>query len=480
MAPTVAVAAGPSRTKLRGETVVVIFTKRDAAQRVGLELGQSKDGQWVVVGSIQPGTLCAVFPELKPGARLLDVRTGGTLHRLPSVKRAAELMSTAVGEVELTFMPLLDRYGFIVSTAQFAARPVTRQMLRHENSQLRKWTKRVATAKAWQKYATRKPAKLELRIRQGVPDAVRGFVWKILSAAKAPEGFRVDGLYVSLCARDAQRTTNAAAGSAPHAHAASAAAAHAQIAKDVPRTMTEHIFFRAAPSSSASSSAAGEEVQNGQAALARLLHAYAAFNPSLGYTQGMSSYAAVLLLYMTEEDAFWTFATLMQFCGLAGLFTEGFPLLHQCYDTWQAALRKHLPRLYAHINAQLLDFLSLRPAEYEEMVRERRHERALLPGVYTTYWFQTMLVGGESPAPSSVAPRLMDSILLDGNLAVTFQVALAMLADHQPEILKAEGERLAEVLRGLPRRISEVDQLMAHAFEFPIKSKHVLGTKERI
>ena len=49
----------------------------------------------------------------------------------------------------------------------------------------------------------------------------------------------------------------------------------------------------------------------------------------------MSSYAAVLLLYMTEEDAFWTFATLMQFCGLSGLFTEGFPLLQQCYDSWQ-------------------------------------------------------------------------------------------------------------------------------------------------
>ena len=35
--------------------------------------------------------------------------------------------------------------------------------------------------------------------------------------------------------------------------------------------------------------------------LTRVLRAYAAFHPELGYTQGMSSYAAVLLLYMTEE-----------------------------------------------------------------------------------------------------------------------------------------------------------------------------------
>ena len=76
--------------------------------------------------------------------------------------------------------------------------------------------------------------------------------------------------------------------------------------------MTEHIYFRTADGT-------------GQEALTRVLRAYAALNPSLGYTQGMSSYAAVLLLYMTEEDAFWTFATLMDKCTVEGLFTDGFP-----------------------------------------------------------------------------------------------------------------------------------------------------------
>ena len=69
-----------------------------------------------------------------------------------------------------------------------------------------------------------------------------------------------------------------------------------QIDKDVPRTFTEHIYFRQA----------GE---SGQAAMGRVLKAYALFHPVLGYTQGMSSYVEVLLLHMTEEDAFWTFAS---------------------------------------------------------------------------------------------------------------------------------------------------------------------------
>ena len=51
-----------------------------------------------------------------------------------------------------------------------------------------------------------------------------------------------------------------------------------QIEKDVPRTMTEHVYFRGAPDA--------DSLPAGQAALSRLLRAYAAFNPLLGHTQG--------------------------------------------------------------------------------------------------------------------------------------------------------------------------------------------------
>ena len=53
---------------------------------------------------------------------------------------------------------------------------------------------------------------------------------------------------------------------------------------------------------------ASERAKDGDECLRRVLGAYALHNPALGYTQGMSSYAAVLLLYMSEEDAFWVSA----------------------------------------------------------------------------------------------------------------------------------------------------------------------------
>ncbi len=445
--------APPQAENLRGEVCTVCFNKRDEAQKAGLELCNSKDGKWLVIAGIEPGTLCAIFSELKPGAKLLDIHANGYTTRQPSLEAAVRLISTAVGEVSITFMPLVDRYGFIISTEHFLANPVTRDMLKYENSQLRKWKRRVASPQAWQDYAARKTEKLRQRIRTGVPDAVRGFVWKLIAAARAPEGFRREGLYASLILKEEGRP------------------AYQQIDKDVPRTMTEHIYFRGNADAGA--------IPAGQAALTRLLRAYAAFDPQISYVQGMSSYAAVLLLYMTEEDAFWTFATLMQHCGLSGCFAEGFPLLQSCYDTWMLLLKKHLPKLHGHILRQLLSFLAIEPSEYAEMVANGEPSRQLVPGVYTTYWFQTMLVGGDSPAPSAVAPRLMDSILLDGNLTVIFQAALGMLHIHRKELLHATESDLAEKLKQLPQRMGDIEQVMTRAYEFPVKPKHLLGARER-
>lgn len=267
----------PSAPTVRGETVTVTVHKREKEQKVGLELGYSKDGRWLVISKIQPGTLCAVFSELKTGAKLLDVKVNGELHQQPSLQHAVVLIAGAVGELEMTVMPLVDRYGFIISASEFLANPITREMIRHENSSLRKWAKRAATPRAWQEYAERKPEKLKRRIRMGVPEAVRGFVWKLMAAGRAPPDFRREGQYAALTSRAEGRPDGCSV------------EASVQIDKDVPRTMTEHIYFRSFE-------------KTGQEALARVLKAYAAFNPSLGYTQGMSSYAAVLLLYMTEED----------------------------------------------------------------------------------------------------------------------------------------------------------------------------------
>lgn len=44
------------------------------------------------------------------------------------------------------------------------------------------------------------------------------------------------------------------------------------------------------------------------AALRRILHAFAKYYPTIGYTQGMNFLAVVLLHHLSEEQAFWVFA----------------------------------------------------------------------------------------------------------------------------------------------------------------------------
>lgn len=308
--PTSNILAVPPVCLGSSEACVITLNKPTTGTKIGLELGENlgagANQEWPVITSVETGSLAQGHSELKSGARLLAIsHAKGTLEP-PTLQQAVKLFESFEGELKLTVMPLLDRWGFIIDAETDKSRETSNRLAtRQLNAVLRKWEKRVVSLSAWQAYSTKKPEKLCLRIRQGVPDPVRGFVWKAIAAARAPPNFRRDGLYQSLCDGLCIESLK------PETLT--------QIDKDVPRTLTGHIFFRA-------------NGKRGQAALARVLKAYAAYNPKLGYTQGMASYAAVLLLYMSEEDSFWVFSTLMEQCELIGLFSDGFPLLHHYFD----------------------------------------------------------------------------------------------------------------------------------------------------
>uniref|UniRef100_A0A8C2GDX2 Si:ch211-266k8.4 n=1 Tax=Cyprinus carpio TaxID=7962 RepID=A0A8C2GDX2_CYPCA len=54
------------------------------------------------------------------------------------------------------------------------------------------------------------------------------------------------------------------------------------------------------------------EAIEGQAKLFRVLTAFARYNPQIGYVQGMSYIAAVLLMILSEEEAFWALVALLE------------------------------------------------------------------------------------------------------------------------------------------------------------------------
>lgn len=71
-----------------------------------------------------------------------------------------------------------------------------------------------------------------------------------------------------------------------------------QIDLDVNRTYREHINFR-------------KRFNFKQQELFNILSAYSIYNLDIGYTQGMSQIAALLLMYLSEDEAFWALSTLI-------------------------------------------------------------------------------------------------------------------------------------------------------------------------
>ena len=58
----------------------------------------------------------------------------------------------------------------------------------------------------------------------------------------------------------------------------------------------------------------------------------------MGYVQGMGFIAGLLLLYMSEEDAFWTLVALLRGSvhpPLEGLYQAGLPLLQQYFSQFE-------------------------------------------------------------------------------------------------------------------------------------------------
>lgn len=79
-----------------------------------------------------------------------------------------------------------------------------------------------------------------------------------------------------------------------------------------------------------------------------VLGAYACYRPDVGYVQGMSFLAAVLLLNMEASDAFILLANLLNLTSYLAFFRVDHALMQPYFDTFTALLLEHLPRVYDH------------------------------------------------------------------------------------------------------------------------------------
>ncbi|CAH0394159.1 unnamed protein product [Bemisia tabaci] len=154
-----------------------------------------------------------------------------------------------------------------------------------------------------------------------------------------------------------------------------------------------------------------------------LLGAYVCYRPDLGYAQGMSFIAAVLILNMDAADAFICFANLLNRPCHTAFFQLDQLVMQAYYSAYNDLLSENLPKLHEHfINIGLsADFY-------------------LLDWVYTVF----------SKAMSlDLASRIWDVFLRDGE-EFLFRTALGILHTSQDTLLTMDFITGAKYLTKLP------------------------------
>ncbi|KAA0724485.1 Carabin TBC1 domain family member 10C [Triplophysa tibetana] len=94
------------------------------------------------------------------------------------------------------------------------------------------------------------------------------------------------------------------------------------------------------------------EAIEGQAKLFRVLTAHARYNPQIGYVQGMSYIAAVLLMILSEEEAFWAMVALLEKPKyLSELFDSSVKKIQHQALVFHELLKHRTPLLFQHLES---------------------------------------------------------------------------------------------------------------------------------
>ncbi|KAK8926159.1 hypothetical protein KSP39_PZI018488 [Platanthera zijinensis] len=238
---------------------------------------------------------------------------------------------------------------------------------------------------------------LEFLIRGGLPMALRGEIWQAFTGAGAR---REEGYYQYLLALETKSTESIEVDASldiandviKKSDASPSEKWKGQIEKDLPRTFPGHPALD----------------EDGRNALRRLLTAYARHNPSVGYCQAMNFFAGLLLLLMSEENAFWTLMAIIDDY-FDGYYTE--EMIESQVDqlVLEELVRERFPKLLNH-----LDYLGV--------------EVAWIAGP----WFLSIFV---NMLPWESVLRVWDVLLFEGNRVMLFRTALALLELYGPALV---------------------------------------------
>ncbi|CAM4657185.1 unnamed protein product [Lepidochelys olivacea] len=307
----------------------------------------------------------------------------------------------------------VDKFGFIVGSqsAEGPLEEVPLEVLRQRES---KWLDMLNN---WDKWMAKKHKKIQLRCQKGIPPSLRGRAWQYLSGGKVKleqNAGRFDELDLSL--GDPKWLD--------------------VIERDLHRQFPFHEMFV---------SRGG----HGQQDLFRVLKAYTLYRPEEGYCQAQAPVAAVLLMHMPAEQAFWC---LVQICEkyLPGYYSEKLEAIQLDGEILFSLLHRFAPVAYKHLSKQKID-----------------------PILYMTEWFMCAF---SRTLPWSSVLRVWDMFFCEG-VKILFRVGLVLLKNtlgSSEKLKSCQGQyETMERLRALNPKMMQEAFLVQEIIELPVTERHI-------
>ncbi|KAK5852139.1 hypothetical protein PBY51_023635 [Eleginops maclovinus] len=306
----------------------------------------------------------------------------------------------------------VDKYGFSGGAQQHSSvEEIPTDVLRQRES---KWLEML---NSWDKWMAKKHKKVKERCQKGIPPSLRGRAWLYLTGAKVKreqnqrkfqelDSQPGDPKWVDI------------------------------IERDLHRQFPFHEMFEARGG-------------HGQQDLFRVLKAYTLHRPEEGYCQAQAPIAAVLLMHMPAEDAFWG---LVQICEkyLPGYYSSGLEAIQLDGEILYALLRRVSPVAHRHLKKHKLE-----------------------PILYMTEWFMCAF---SRTLPWASVLRVWDMFLCEG-VKILFRVGLVLLKctlGSQEKLKASQGlYETMELLRAIRPQYLQESFLVQETIELAVSEKDI-------
>uniref|UniRef100_A0A2K5DQ07 TBC1 domain family member 14 n=1 Tax=Aotus nancymaae TaxID=37293 RepID=A0A2K5DQ07_AOTNA len=175
-----------------------------------------------------------------------------------------------------------------------------------------------------------------------------------------------------------------------------------------------------------------------------ILGAYTCYRPDVGYVQGMSFIAAVLILNLDTADAFIAFSNLLNKPCQMAFFRVDHGLMLTYFAAFEVFFEENLPKLFAHFK-----------------------KNNLTPDIYLIDWIFTLY---SKSLPLDLACRIWDVFCRDGE-EFLFRTALGILKLFEDILTKMDFIHMAQFLTRLPEDLP-AEELFASIATIQMQSRN--------